>query len=64
MQIEERPRQTLRQDVQDEQDGLRLKEQSPNGGALFLMPTVFHPVNLFILSDFIALTAWFPLMGR
>jgi hypothetical protein len=49
MQMEDRNRQKLRQDLQDEQDRLPIRGQSPNGQALFLMPIFFsdpvHPVN-------------------
>jgi hypothetical protein len=58
MQTEDRKRQPLRQDLQDEQDGLPNREQSPNGEAPFLMSICFSILSiLFILSNFDVLTA-------
>jgi hypothetical protein len=35
------PKQKLRQDLQDEQDGLPMREKSPKGERVFLMPIFF-----------------------
>jgi hypothetical protein len=44
--VEEHDKKILRQDEQDEKDGVRYTELSPNGEGLFLMPDpLFHPVN-------------------
>jgi hypothetical protein len=44
MQMEDRNRQTLRQDLQDKQDSLPTHQQSQTGEASFLMP-----IRIFIL---------------
>jgi hypothetical protein len=50
----------LRQDLQDEQDGLAIQKQSPNGETLILTPSRFPILSiLFILSKFHALAESF-----
>jgi hypothetical protein len=50
MQMEDRNKQTLRQDLQDERDRLPFQEQSPKGEASCRMPICFS--ILLILSNF------------
>jgi hypothetical protein len=42
MQLKDRERKKFRQDLQDEQDGLPIRERSPNSEALFLMSILFY----------------------
>jgi len=51
----------LRQDLQDEQDGMPIQKLSPIGEAVLLTRICFSILSiLLILSDFDALTASFP----
>jgi hypothetical protein len=60
MQTEKRDGQELRQDLQDEQDGLPMRDGSPSGETIFLIPIPFSilPI-LFILSKFSSITESF-----
>jgi hypothetical protein len=46
MQTEKRDRQELRQDEQDEQDGLPPRDEPPNGEALLLIPILFYILSI------------------